>query len=608
MKLKRLNKDIISENLNRVLYDSRPMALKITRFVMSIATFGGLILLIYAYGFDPRKKNHDLLLQLTDLVFAIFVISYLVRLLYAFRRTEFFRSTYLEAIFIGLILLNGIINQFFGNFLMIALYQWLGGESYYLFYEQLITILLFAVLFLELGRIGASLGNIKINPPFAFVISFVIIIAMGTGLLMLPAMTTAPGGMPMLDALFTSVSATCVTGLIVVDTATFFTFRGQMVILFLIQIGGLGIITFATFFASFLKTGPGFKQRDLVPDYLDTETISSARQLLKQIVFLTFFIELISFFLIYFTWSGVEFSSTGEKIFYSAFHAISAFCNAGFSIFTGGLYEPGIDQAYLLHIAVAITLILGSLGFSTLKDIFSPQRLRDRLAHPWKEWKLSTKISINMAVFLLILGTIGFYFLERDRSTLSGLNLSEALIASFFQSATTRTAGFNTVDIAGLAAPTLILLISLMIIGGASGSTAGGIKTSTFYIIIASVLATSQGKSKLFIGNRYIPTQVIYKSLSIFFYAATIILIGVFFLSITEPETDILDLTFEQVSAFSTVGLSTGVTGTLSAAGKVIIIISMFLGRVGILTFAVALSRRKDNENFKLPSINLMVG
>lgn len=607
MKLKKFNRNVLAERLNRFLYDSRPVVLKITRLIVSISIFGGFVLLMYAYGFDLGEQNLRLLLQVSDLIFAIFVISYFIRWLYAFRRTDFLRSTRIELTFVVLILINGIINQFFDNFLLMALFRGLELKNYYFFYEQVITITLFLVLIIELARIGASLGHIKINPSFAFVLSFVVIIVIGTILLMLPAMTTTPGGMPWLDALFTSVSATCVTGLIVVDTATYFTFRGQLVILLLIQTGGLGIVTFATFFASFLQSGTGFRQRDLVPDYLDTETVSSARKLLRQIVFLTFFIEFISFLLIFFTWSGVAFDSLGEKIFYSAFHAVSAFCNAGFSIFTGGLYEPGVNQAYLLHIVIAITLIMGSLGFSTVKDIFSPQRLRDRLAHPWKDWTLGTKLSVNVAVALLILGTIGYYFLERN-STLAELNLSEAVITSFFQSATTRTAGFNTVDFSALAPPTLILIMFLMFIGGASGSTAGGIKTSTFYIIVASVLATNQGQSKLFIGNRYIPTQIINKSLSIFFYGIAIVLIGVFCLSITEPDTGILDLTFEQVSAFGTVGLSTGITSTLSATGKVVIIISMFLGRVGVLTFAVALSRRKSNKDYKLPSANLMVG
>lgn len=607
MRLKRIHKNLIAERLNLFLYDSRTLALRITRIVTSLVTFIGLFLLIYAYGYDIRAKNLALLLRGTDVVFTIFVISYLTRLLYAFRRWDFLKDTFVEGTFMGLIILNSLINLFFNNFLLVSLYNWLGGPSYYLFYEQIIALLLFVVFMLELGRIGASLGSIKINPSFAFIMSFIIIIAIGTGLLMLPAMTTPPGSMPVIDALFTAVSATCVTGLIVVDTATYFTFRGQVVILLLIQIGGLGIVTFATFFASFLKSGAGFKQRDLVPDYLDTETVSSARQLLRQIVFLTFFIEFISAVLIYFTWSGVMFDSVGEKIFYSVFHAISAFCNAGFSTFTGNLYEPGISRAYLLHVVIAVTFIFGSLGFTTVKDIFSPQRMRDRLAHPWKEWKPSTKISVNVAAFLLILGMVGYYFLEKD-NTLSALNLSEAFITSFFQSATTRTAGFNSVDFSALAPPTLILMMFLMFIGGASGSTAGGIKTSTFYVIIASVIATGQGKSKLFISNRYIPTEVIYKSLSIFFYAIAVILIGVFCLSITEPETNILDLTFEQVSAFGTVGLSTGITATLSAAGKIVILISMFLGRVGILTFAVALSKRKALEDFKLPSYNMMVG
>ncbi len=607
MKVRRLTKDFLSERLNKLLYDSRPAVLAVTRVVMTLATLSGLVLLVYMYGYNPHGKNLHHALAGIDVIFTVFVVSYLVRLLYAFRRMEYLRSTRFEAVLMAILTLNGIINLLLGNFLLVALYRWLGLESYDLFYEELVGLVLFFILMFELGRLGISLVKVSINPALLFLLSFLLIIGLGTGLLLLPSMTATPGRMTFIDALFTSVSASCVTGLIVVDTATYFTFRGQMVILILIQTGGLGIITFATFFASFLQAGTSFRQRDLVPDFLDTETISSARALLRQIFFLTFFIELLSFLLIYFTWNGFDFRSTGQKIFYSAFHAISAFCNAGFSLFTNGLYEPGIRQAYLLQMVIAATFVLSALGFSTIQDMFSPKNLRDRLAHPWKSWRLSTRISVNVAAFLLVLGTIGFYLLEQNHA-LAGLNLSESVVASFFQSATTRTAGFNTVDFAGLATPTLIMMIFLMFIGGGSGSPAGGIKTSTFYIIVASVLATSRGKAKLFVGNRFIPNNMVYKALSIFFYGVAVVLVGVFSLTVTEPETDSLDLAFEVVSAFGTVGLSTGVTGTLSAAGKVVIILCMFLGRVGTLTFAVALSRRVAKENFKLPRANLMVG
>ena len=473
-------------------------------------------------------------------------------------------------------------------------------------YRNFILLLLFASVLIELSRFSSRLTSLRISPNRAFLLSFVILIAGGTLMLMLPAMTTQAGSMPLLDALFTAVSASCVTGLIVVDTATYFSFRGQLVILLLIQVGGLGILAFAAFFASYLSGGFGLRQKMMIPDYFDNETLAASRSLLREIVFITFFIEGGTFFLLYFTW-GIPFDSLGQKLFFSAFHAVSAFCNAGFSLFTNGLYEEVVRSNYILHLVIAISLILGAIGFSPIRDIFSPRRLRDRLEHPWKDWMLSTRIAFNVSVVLLVIGTTLIFLLEQH-NTLSEKNLTEALISSFFQSATTRTAGFNTVDIGQLAAPTLVVMMILMFIGGASASTAGGIKTSTFYLILMSVIAVSQGRSRVLLGKRYIPTDTLFKALSIFFYAIAINALGVLLLSVTEKDASMLALLFEQVSAFGTVGLSTGITGSLSSAGKIVIIISMFLGRVGILTFAIALSTRIQNENYKLPTANIMVG
>ncbi|NJM94786.1 MAG: ATPase, partial [Cytophagales bacterium] len=208
---------------------------------------------------------------------------------------------------------------------------------------------------------------------------------------------------------------------------------------------------------------------------------------------------------------------------------------------------------------------------------------------------------------LLLFGTVVIFLLERNHSFFE-LNQVEAVIMSFFQSASARTAGFNTVDIGQLRAPTLIVIIFLMFVGASSGSIGGGIKTSTFYLIIASVAATLRGQQRIEIGRRFIPKEMLFKALSIFFFAATLNLIGIFTLSITEPNLNLIDLTFEQVSAFGTVGYSTGITALLSPASKWVIIVSMFLGRVGILTFAIALSNRTATTSYKYPKAYLMIG
>ncbi|MEK6482060.1 potassium transporter TrkG [Catalinimonas sp. 4WD22] len=600
----KLNKDIIIKRFNNLLYDSRPTVLRLASIINLISSILGLAVLLYNFGFSLTTNQIANVYLSIHIILWIFLISFLLRWLYAFRRIDFIKNTPLESSIMGLLIIRQIVRLFSGS--ENDVYQWLEIIRSIDFYHYFTTALLLLLLILEFSKASVNLSNIKIRPNAAFVLSFLLLILTGTGLLMLPAMTTQPGGMNFIDALFTSVSASCVTGLIVVDTATFFTTRGQVVILILIQMGGLGILSFATFFASFLSGGLGFRQKMLIPDYLDTEAISSSGRLLREIIFITFFIELGTCILLFFTWS-IPFDSLSEKIFFSVFHAISAFCNAGFSIFTNGLYEEVVRNNYILHMVIAVSLILGSIGFTPIKDIFSPSRLRDRLEHPWRDWHLSTKIAVNVAIVLLVSGTALFYWIEED-NVLTDMNLTEALMTSFFQSATTRTAGFNTVDFSQLSDPSLVLCMLLMFIGGSSASTSGGIKTSTFYLILVSVMAISRGQSRIHISNRYVPADILYKALSIFFYGIAINAIMIFLLSMTEEGMNMMDLLFEQVSAFGTVGLSTGITANLSTAGKSLIIVSMFLGRIGILTFAVALSTRVSTENFKYPAANLMVG
>jgi potassium uptake TrkH family protein len=602
----KLNKDILAERLNNLLYNSRPQALRISRILTSLAAVVGLGLMVYLFGFNLLADDSRIYFSLMDILLGVFLLSFLIRWLYAFRRIDFLRNALLESTLMALVLFRAVDHFLLDGHLLTAAYGLFEERGLSVFYRSFISLLFILLLILEFSRLGANLSSVKIKPNLAFLLSFILLILGGTVLLMLPAMTTQTGSMSFLDAFFTAVSASCVTGLIVVDTATFFTTRGQLVILLLIQIGGLGILSFATFFASYLSTGIGYRQKMMVPDYLDNETLASSGKLLRQIVFITLFIEFGTFVLLFFSWN-VPFDSLEQKLFFSAFHAVSAFCNAGFSLFSNGLYEEVVRSNYILHLIIAASLILGALGFAPIKDVCSPKRLRDRLEHPWKDWNLSTRIAVNVSVVLLIVGTVLFFLLEKD-NTLADKNLSESLLTSFFQSATTRTAGFNTVDFAQLTSPTLVLMMILMFIGGASGSTAGGIKTSTFYLILMSVIAISRGYSRIHVGKRYIPTDILFKALSIFFYGVAINALVVFLLSITEKDTDMMALIFEQVSAFGTVGLSTGITGTLSSAGKVLIIISMFLGRVGTLTFAVAMSTRIDTENYKLPAANVMVG
>ncbi len=596
------------ESLNNALYSTKPTAYRISRLVSYINSFVGLGLLIYGYGFELSPELSKAVFGWIDLVFAVFIFNFLLRLLYSFSRKAFLMRSWLETILLVLLVVHGAIHYLANENILMWIFEDLGVTDSVPMYNLSVTLYLGLLLGLELIKYTTGLSQIQLKPATTFIASFLLMIMIGTGLLMLPAMTTAPGNMAFLDALFTATSATCVTGLIVVDTATYFTFKGELVILALIQIGGIGMVSFATFFATFMRSGVGLKHSAIIRDQLSSESLFEAKGLLRKIVFITLLIEFAGFIGIFYTWGdNVEFDSLGKKIFFSIFHSVSAFCNAGFSLYSDGLYQSLVKDAYLLHIVVIGIIILGGLGFGVITDLFSPTALRERLEKPWKDWQLGTKMVLFSTLGLIVIGTLMFWVLERH-NTLYGLNTLEAAITSLFQSVTTRTAGFNTVDFTQLTSPTLIFMMGLMFIGASPGSTGGGIKTITFVLIIASAIATIRGNKNVEISKRNIPSELLFKAFYVFSFAVAYNFLAIFMLAITDPDINILQLAFEQISAFATVGLSTGITATLSINSKIVIILSMFLGRVGTLTVALALSRRIGATAYRYPDGYVLVG
>lgn len=576
-----------------------------TTYVMTIVSVG---LLLYAHGVveSPVQQRH--LFYAIDAILALFVLFYFLRILYTFERWKFLQSTWFEGTLMAIILVNHVCTYIFNFPVIYIFFEGIGIPLSVEFYRIIVSLYMFVLLIIELLATKVHLKTLQLKPSITFLLSFILLILLGAGLFMLPRMTNAPEGIRFIDALFMATSASCVTGLAVIDPSTYFTFGGQVVLLLLIQMGGLGILTFATFFASLIRQGVGIKQHVAMHQLLESESLFSTKGLLRKLVYLTFTIEGIGAVIIFMTWGkDATFVDLGSKIFYSIFHSVSAFCNAGFALYPEGLYSEPVRFAYVLHLTVAMLIILGGLGFPTIVDVLSPTSMRLRMAKPWKNWKVLSRITIYTSAALIALGMVGFFLLEYF-NTLSSLSFAEALITSFFQSVTTRTAGFNTVDISALAVPTLLLFIFLMFIGASPGSTGGGIKTTTFVVILLSVWATIRNKRNLEIGNRTVPHSVSYKAFSVFTFAALINIIFIFILSITDAQFDIIRLAFEQVSAFATVGLSTGITAGLSDAGKVIIILSMYIGRVGTLTLALALSTRTSTTAYKYPETHLAVG
>ncbi|NMM48717.1 TrkH family potassium uptake protein [Marinigracilibium pacificum] len=596
------------DRINTLLFDSKEAVLKAIGGLGNVAFIAGFSLLIYLQGFELPLNAQKALAFWLEVVFAVFISTFIIKLIYSSERKQFLKANLIEFIMLLLIVFNGLFNLLTEASLLQRIYTFFGEGDYFLFYKKVFSVYMLIILMIEFVRIIESISQVNVKPAVSFIVSFILLILTGAGLLMLPTASVGADSMSFIDALFTATSATCVTGLIVVDTATYFSFKGHLVILILMQLGGIGIVSFATFFSGFLRHGVGIKQQSLIQDHLNSDSLASAKDLLKRVVIFTLMIELLSFFLIYTSWEDDSiFSSISEKVFVSFFHAVSAFCNAGFSLFTDGLYNSMVASSYALHVIIIMTVIFGGLGFSTLQDLFSIRKLRDRLNNPWKDWELGTKVAVYMAATLLAFGTLMFFILERN-NTLEGKNFMEALITSFFQSGTARTAGFNTVDFSMLTMPTIFIFVFLMFVGASSGSVGGGIKTSTFFIIVQSVIATIRGNKKVVINKQYIPNSIIFRALSTFVFAVVLNLIGIFVLSITEQGRALEQLIFEQVSAFATVGLSMGLTPELSFGGKIMIIISMFLGRVGTLTFALALSFRGWKDTARYPRASLMVG
>lgn len=599
----------IKEQIYLFLYKHRELVLRRLMILRVLASFLALGVFIYYYGFPHPDEVSRLLINVTKGVFGFFVLSYIIRVILAIDSRVYLRESRFEGILILLLMIDVVSVFVFNNNLLENFFEQFDIENFTPFYILSIQAYLLLLVGLEFVKFSATITSIKLKPATTFIYSFLILIFSGAGLLMLPEMTTG-GSIRFIDALFTSVSASCVTGLTVVDTATFFTFKGQLVILALIQFGGIGILTFATFFALFLKKGVGISHQAMIRDFMSEDSLFNAKNMLLQVIVYTFTIELIGAILLYVLWDmkAPFIDDQGEVLFQSVFHSISAFCNAGFALFTNNLFETFIRENYMLHLVIAILIFFGSLGFPAMRDIFSLHNVRARLISPWKNWKLSTRIALYGSIVLIFVGAVGFYLLEREGVLANQKSALGVFVTSIFQSVTTRTAGFNTVDMAALSVPVVILFIFLMFIGASSGSTGGGIKTSTFVLIFLAVITTIRGKKHLELGGRSISFDLLNKAFTVFIFSATYILLGTFFLAIFEPKLAVLDLVFEEVSAFCTVGLTRGITPYLSDPSKIVLILSMYIGRIGTLTLAFALASRVDSTNYRYPKAHMLVG
>lgn len=447
-------------------------------------------------------------------------------------------------------------------------------------------------------RLRGSGKFIKINPAQTLAIGFLCLIGIGTLLLMLPISTQDRHHLSFIDALFEATTAVCVTGLVVVDTKTTFTLFGQIVILLLIQVGGLGFMTFGVLISLFLGKNIGLSSRLMIQESLNQLSLEGMVRLVKFVVGFTLFIEGIGAIILAIRWA-TDFGFP-QSIYYGIFHSISAFNNAGIDIM--GDFRSMTDYAGDVTIIMTLSslLIIGGIGYTVILDILRKKSI--------KKLSLHTKLVLIMTIILNVVGTALIFLLEYNNpGTLGGLSLKEKFLGAYFHAIVPRTAGFNSLAMGDLTLGTQFVTMLFMFIGGGSGGTAGGIKVTTFFVIALAVWSLIRGREDVNVLKRRIPKEIVFRAFSITLYSAALIFLMLFILTITET-APLNVLMFEVISAFGTVGMSMGLTTELSTVGKLIITILMFMGRVGPLTIAFALAKVNHKTPYKQVEEKIMIG
>ncbi|MFZ9027614.1 MAG: TrkH family potassium uptake protein [Crocinitomicaceae bacterium] len=602
------------EKVNLMIYDSKPTVLKILSGANIAVSFTAISVLIYYYGFELSPETRDFCFGILEISFAFYIFRFLLKLFYDFHPPTFLRQNWFEAIIILLLLIEGIAYNLFGSMIIEPLFLSLGFEDFGDFSMVFVQLFVFVILLNNLLKDRKFKPWLKIHPGWLFTISIATMTLVGSLLLMLPEMSNIDGGMPFIDSLFLSMSSVSVTGLSTVDVATSLSFKGQVIVLLLIKLGGLNTIAFGALMLVVAKFGVGIKYHEVIEDFVNKDSILNAKSMLTKIVVWASAFEIVGIVLLFigFGDQGV-FADEGDRMFQALFHGVSGFNNAGLSILEGGMMHPDIIHNQFVHTVIMVLFFFGGFGMIYVFDLLEVKRLKERIKTPWKSIEFGTKISLYFTLGLLLFGALIFIIFEWN-NTLKDQSAFGSVIIALFESMTTRNAGFNVVDTASLTMPVMIIFLFLMFIGASSGSAGGGIRTSTFAIMWASLISTIKGKPHTELFKRTISNDLVLKAYAIFLFFIIGNVIGPFALAITEADLlasgrfDFMDLVFEHVSAASTVGLSTGITPELSGAGKTILVIAMFIGRVGTLTLAYLVGKKVISKNYKYPSGHTMVG
>lgn len=444
-----------------------------------------------------------------------------------------------------------------------------------------------------------SIKKLRLSGVQILALGFIIVILIGGILLSLPISSANGESTNFLDALFTSTSAVCVTGLVTLDTGTHWNEFGQIVIMLLIEVGGLGFMSFATFIAVLLGKKITLRDRLLMQEAMNTFNIQGLVRMVRYVLGFTFSVQFFGALLL--STQFIPQFGFLKGVYFSIFHSISAFCNAGFDLFGGFSSVTAYSSNAVVLLTISSLIIIGGLGFTVWLELYNYRGLKKLSVH--------SKIVILITVVLLVGGTILMYLFEMNNpQTIGNMGFGDKILNSYFASASPRTAGFNSVSTDGMTNSGKFLTIILMFIGGSPGSTAGGLKTATFGIVILTVISVIRGREDTQVFGRRFSKELVYKSFALLIIGMALVIGVSMLLSITDPNESFINILYEATSAFGTVGLTTGVTQRLSSAGKVIIMITMYCGRVGPMTVALAFLRNKKKQTHKYPEGKILIG
>ncbi len=584
--------------------DVQQALLEASNILVPFFLFLAMGLVVYDFGYKPFWRNSGTINFWTIFILNTLSVTMAARLVlevFVIKKKwvqifNFFCWLVILVLALWILPAKASLNSYETNQFLILKLLWYGG-------------ILFAFV-TESSRLVQVLYTQMVNPALLFVGSFVFLIVLGVFLLKLPNSTYH--GISILDAVFTATSAVCVTGLMVLDIGTDFTTFGHLVILVLIQLGGLGIMTFAGLLAYAVSGRASLKSQLAFRDMMSTRQVSNIMQFIYQVVIVTLLFEALGAIAIYFTLNDHLFSRKLEKLFFSVFHAVSAFCNAGFSYYSNGLNEPFLRYNYSMHFIVALLVILGGMGFPIVFNLYRYLKIkagnlfRAMMRNPKREHfprviNLNSRLALVMSGFLLLIGFVAYLLFESNATLQQHPTWIGKLVTAFFGSVSPRTAGFNTVDVTALALPTVMIYLLLMWIGTSPGSTGGGIRTTTAGVALLNMAAVLRGKDRSEFFRSEISHQSVRRAFAIILLSFLLIGLSIFLISVNDSDKGLIKISFEVFSAFSTAGLTFGITPDLSHASKFVIILTMFTGRVGMITLLVAFIRQSKQLYYRYP-------